>query len=485
MKLKEILGGSNYEALQWNDVEIADLAFDSRKVGEGSLFVAQVGTKVDGHEYIDAAIERGAAAVVCERKPDQLKANVAYILTDDSNKLLGEAASALYGHPSRKLRLVGITGTNGKTTTATLLYNMMRRSGEKAGLLSTIVNMIDGEEVPSTHTTPDAIELNALLARMVEAGCGYCFMEVSSHAAQQKRIAGLKFAGGVFSNITHDHLDYHKTMAAYIEAKKSFFDSLEPDAFALTNIDDRNGMKMVESCKAKIYGYSLRQSADFRCRVKECTFDGMQLDMDGKEVWCRLVGRFNAYNLTAIYATAVLLGVERNEALRLLSELEPAAGRFALIHGKGRNVVVDYAHTPDALEKVIDTINDIRKGAQRLVTVVGCGGDRDRTKRPEMADIAARKSDCVVLTSDNPRTENPESILDDMESGLGDDERRKVLRISDRRSAIKAALQMAGNGDIVLVAGKGHETYQEINGVRHHFDDSEEVRKYLELENEK
>lgn len=479
MLLSQLIIESECQRHQWADVDIAAVAFDSRQVSAGTLFVAQTGTRVDGHNYIAQAVAAGASAVVCEHLPQELAAGVVYLTTDDSSRMLGEVASAFYGHPSRKLKLVGVTGTNGKTTTVTLLHSLFRHRGDHAGLLSTIVNKIDDAEIPASHTTPDAVELNGLLARMVQAGCRYCFMEVSSHSVVQQRIAGLTFAGGIFSNITHDHLDFHHTMAAYIAAKKGFFDGLPSDAFALVNLDDRNGLVMVQNTKAQVYTYSLRQMADFRCRVIDSSFDGLQLQLDDVEVWCRLVGRFNAYNLTAIYATAVLCGLERVEALRLLSVLEPANGRFALVQGGDINAVIDYAHTPDALENVVGTINAIRRPEQTLITVVGCGGDRDRTKRPEMARIAVQGSGRVILTSDNPRTENPETILDEMEAGLTDDEKLRVLRISDRRSALRAAVMTARPGDIVLVAGKGHETYQEINGVRHHFDDREEMEKLL------
>ena len=479
MLLSQLIKDSDCQRHQWRDVEISSVTFDSRQVKAATLFVAQVGTHVDGHAYIDRAIEAGAVAVVCQQLPQQLKEGVVYLTAADSSRMLGEVASSFYGHPSRRLKLVGITGTNGKTTTVTLLHALFRGLGEHVGLLSTIVNKIDETVVPATHTTPDAVELNALLAKMVAAGCKYCFMEVSSHSVVQQRIAGLTFAGGIFSNITHDHLDFHKTMAAYVAAKKGFFDALPADAFALVNLDDRNGRIMVQNTAAHVYTYSLRQMADFRCRLIDSSFDGLHLQLDGSEVWCRLVGRFNAYNLTAIYGAAVLCGVERAEALRLLSALEPAAGRFTMVQGNGINAVVDYAHTPDALDNVISTINDIRQASQTLITVVGCGGDRDKTKRPEMAQIAAQGSGRVILTSDNPRTENPEAILDDMEAGLSDDDRKRVVRISDRRSALQTAVMMAQSGDIILVAGKGHETYQEINGVRHHFDDREEMEKLL------
>lgn len=459
--------------------EVKDICFDSRKVSQGSCFVAQVGTKVDGHQYIDSTIDAGAVAIVCQQMPAQQREGVAYVVVENSDWALGVMADNYYGHPSRQLKLVGITGTNGKTTTVTLLHRMFRAYGYHVGLLSTIVNKIDETEIPATHTTPDAITLNALLRQMVDAGCQYAFMEVSSHSVVQHRIGGLTFAGGIFSNITHDHLDFHKTMANYIAAKKMFFDHLPSSAFALTNIDDRNGMVMVQNTKAKVQTYSLNKMADFRCKVVEDTFQGLQLEINGREVWTRLVGRFNAYNLTAIYAAAVLSGIDEAEALRLLSTLSAAEGRFQYVSGKGITAIVDYAHTPDALENVLQTINDIRRQSQMLYTVVGCGGDRDSTKRPEMAKIACEMSDRLVLTSDNPRTEDPEKILDDMETGLTSEQRSQVVRITDRRQAIKTAVMMAHEGDIILVAGKGHEKYQDVNGVKHHFDDVEELELLL------
>ncbi len=479
MKLKDILKGIDAKVQGSATVEVGNLQFDSRKVGEGTLFVAQRGTKVDGHDYIEGAVEKGAVAVVCEKMPATCDKGVAYVVVSDSNKALGQMAANFYGHPSEELSLIGITGTNGKTTTVTLLHRMFRMLGHHVGLISTIVNKIDEEEIPTGHTTPDALELNQLLRRMVDAGCKYCFMEVSSHAVVQERIAGLTFAGGIFSNITHDHLDFHKTMAAYIAAKQGFFNSLPKTAWALTNLDDRNGMVMVQNSVAKVSTYSLTKMADFRCKVIEESIDGMQVEMNGTEIWSRLVGRFNAYNLTAIYGAAILSGAEKNEVCRLLSLLEPAPGRFQRVSGRGITAIVDYAHTPDAVENVISTINDIRGQRQQLITVVGCGGDRDKTKRPEMAKIAAMGSDKLVLTSDNPRTEDPDTILDEMEAGLDPEQLSHTLRITDRRQAIRTACMMAKEGDIVLVAGKGHEKYQEVNGVRSHFDDVEELEKVL------
>lgn len=479
MVFKDIIKGIEAEVHGATTVDVKDIQFDSRKVAAGTLFVAQRGTKVDGHTYIAGAVEKGAVAVVCEELPESMADGVAYVKVDDSSKALGLMAANWYGHPSEKLTLVGITGTNGKTTTVTLLHRMFRQLGYHVGLVSTIVNKIDEEEIATGHTTPDALELNQLLRRMVDAGCKYAFMEVSSHAVVQQRIAGVRFAGAIFSNITHDHLDFHKTMANYIAAKKGFFDGLDKEAWALVNVDDKNGRVMVQNTKASVHTYALQHDADIVCKIVENTFEGMHLQIDGKEMWCRLVGRFNAYNLLAIYGAAVLCGVDKDEALRILSSLEAAPGRFQYVNGRGITGIVDYAHTPDALQNVISTIDGIRRKTQQLITVVGCGGDRDRTKRPEMAKIAAEGSDKVVLTSDNPRTENPDTILDEMEAGLTPQQLSRVVRITDRRQAIRTACMMAKEGDIVLVAGKGHETYQEVNGVRHHFDDVEEVGREL------
>ena len=479
MILNDILKGVDANVHGDSNVAIANMQFDSRRVEAGTLFVAQRGTKVDGHEYITGAVAKGAVAVVCEQLPSTMTAGVTYVQVDDSSRALGLMAANFYGHPSAKLNLIGITGTNGKTTTVTLLHRMFRMLGYHAGLISTIVNKIDEEEIPTIHTTPDALELNQLLHRMVEAGCKYCFMEVSSHSVVQQRIAGLTFAGGIFSNITHDHLDFHKTMAAYIAAKQGFFNQLPTTAWALTNIDDRNGMVMVQNTAAKVKTYSLQRMADIRCKVTEESVDGMQMELDGVEVWSRLVGRFNAYNLTAIYGAAVLCGEDKQEVCRIVSLLEPAPGRFQRVSGRGITAIVDYAHTPDALQNVIGTINDIRGRHQQLITVVGCGGDRDRTKRPEMAHIAAEGSDKLVLTSDNPRSEDPDTILDEMEAGLDAGQLSRTVRISDRRQAILTACMMAKEGDILLVAGKGHEKYQEVNGERCHFDDVEELEKAL------
>lgn len=482
MKLIDLLKSVNHEqhgSCDYASVDITSVQFDSRKVEKGSMFIAITGTLTDGHNYIDSACEKGASAIVCERLPKETHDGVIYIMTPDSNKALGAIASNLYGNPSSKLRLIGITGTNGKTTTVTLLHKMFRMLGYNTGLLSTIVNKINEREIASTHTTPDALQLNKLLAEMVECGCEYAFMEVSSHALAQQRTSGITFAGGIFSNITHDHLDYHKTMPEYIAAKKSFFDNLPRTAFAVTNKDDKNGMVMVQNCKADIHTYSLNSMADFRCKIIENSFDGLHLELNNTEVWTRLVGKFNAYNLTAIYATTCLCGTSPDEARQLLSQLTAAEGRFEYVQGNGITAIVDYAHTPDALQNVIETINNIRAPHQQLITVVGCGGDRDPLKRPIMAKIAAKGSSKIVLTSDNPRTENPETILDNMEVGIEESERYRVVRITDRKQAIRTACMMATPGDIVLVAGKGHEKYQEINGIRNHFDDKEELIKLL------
>ncbi|MBQ2304153.1 MAG: UDP-N-acetylmuramoyl-L-alanyl-D-glutamate--2,6-diaminopimelate ligase [Bacteroidales bacterium] len=459
------------------DVQINQIEFDSRKVCQGTLFVAQRGVVSDGHNYLDSAISNGAVAVVVEELPQNINDEVVYIQVENSSYALGILAKNYFHDPSSKLKLVGITGTNGKTTTATLSYDLFSSLGYCCGLISTIVNKIADKNFPTERTTPDVLSLNKLLLEMVEAKCEFVFMEVSSHAVVQHRIAGLSFFGGVFSNITHDHLDYHKTFTNYINAKKGFFDSLSSEAFALTNIDDKNGEKMVESTKAQKYTYSLSRLADYKTKIVENCFEGLLLNINGKDVNTMLVGRFNAYNLTAIYAIARLCGLNDQETLVGLSKLKAAAGRFEPHYLKnGATAIVDYAHTPDALDNVLSTINSIRTTGV-LVTVVGCGGDRDKTKRPQMASIAQKGSDILILTSDNPRTESPESILKDMNSGINDFD--KVFTITDRREAIKLAAQLTkGKGDIILIAGKGHETYQEINGVKYHFDDKEEVAKY-------
>ncbi len=476
MKLEQLLSVlAPLRTIGSGDAEIASIGFDSRTVEAGQLFFAVRGNASDGHDYIDAAIARGAAGIVCERLPERPADGVTYVQVTDSSAALGRAASEFYGRPSEKLRLVGVTGTNGKTTTATLLYDLFRGLGYKVGLISTVIYRIDTEERPSTHTTPDSVRLNAMLAEMVARGCEYCFMEVSSHSIVQERIVGLHFTGGIFTNITHDHLDYHKTFAEYIKAKKRFFDELPAEAFALVNSDDRNGLVMTQNTRARVSTYALQRFADFRCRILENTPEGMLLEENGQQVWTRFLGRFNAYNLTAVYGAARLLGAGEEETLRMLSTLTPVNGRFDTLHTPtGITAIVDYAHTPDALRNVIDTINELRNGAGRLIVVVGCGGDRDRTKRPVMAQIALEGADLVIFTSDNPRHEDPDAILAEMTAGMTPSSR--WLCITDRRQAIRSAATIATKGDYLLIAGKGHETYQIIGDVRHHFDDKEEVR---------
>lgn len=458
--------------------EVSGIEADSRKVEPGCLFVAVRGSQVDGHEFISAAISKGATLIVCEELPAERHDGVAYVQVADSAAALGCLASRWYGDPSRSLTLVGVTGTNGKTTTATLLYEMFRLFGEKVGLLSTVCNYIDGVSEPATHTTPDPLTLNCLLRRMVDAGCTYAFMEVSSHSAHQRRIAGLKFAGGIFTNLTRDHMDYHKTVEAYLKAKKMFFDALPADAFALTNLDDKSGEVMLQNTRARKYTYSLRTLADFKARIVESRIDGTTVAFDGRDVETRFTGRFNVYNLLAVYAATCLLGRDKEQVLVNMSLLVPVAGRFQTLHSvKGYSAIVDYAHTPDALANVLTTIHDVLAGKGRIITVVGAGGNRDKGKRPMMAKEAVRWSDELILTSDNPRFEEPDDIINDMMAGLSDDDMAHTLAIADRRQAIKAAARMAQAGDVILIAGKGHEDYQEIKGVKHHFDDKEEVEK--------
>ncbi len=478
MKIAVVLRGIEILSVKGDQERlIENIESDSRKVIAGSLFVAVRGYNTDGHAFIDTAVKAGAVAVLCEALPPDPQEDICWIKTSDSALALGQAASNFYGNPSSALRLVGVTGTNGKTTIATLLYRMFIRLGYKCGLFSTVCNYINGKEYAATHTTPDPIRLNMLLSEMVEAGCDYAFMEVSSHAVDQKRIAGLQFAGGIFTNLTHDHLDYHKTFENYLAAKKGFFDSLPAGSFALVNADDRNGKVMLQNCRASHHTFSVRGMADYRCTLLEQGFEGMSLRMQGEELWTRFIGDFNASNLLAVFAASELLGASKKEILTILSDLHPVAGRLEVVNSTGGiSGIVDYAHTPDALINVIDTINKIREGAVQLITVVGAGGDRDRTKRPKMAAIAAEGSSKVILTSDNPRTEDPEKILDDMEAGIGPEVKRKTLRIADRREAIKTAVMLANSGDVILIAGKGHETYQEVKGVRHHFDDREELK---------
>lgn len=464
--------------------DIADIQFDSRLTRVGSMFVAQRGVGADGHLFIGKAISGGAVAVVCEQLPEELQADITYIKVADSNEALGLLASAFYGNPSENLNVVGVTGTNGKTSIATLLYEMFLKLGYKAGLLSTISYRINESEETASHTTPNALKIQQLMAEMVEAGCQYCFMEVSSHAVHQKRIAGIRFAGGIFTNLTHDHLDYHKTFAEYLKAKKTFFDSLSAESFAVTNIDDKNGMVMLQNTAAKKVTCSTRAMADYRCKMLENHFDGMLLNMDGQEIWTRFVGKFNASNLLAVYAAAIELGQNKNSVLTIISELVPVQGRFDTVRSTdGKLAIVDYAHTPDALKNVLAAISEIRTRNEQVITVVGAGGDRDKTKRPEMAKEAVLASDKVILTSDNPRTEDPAQIIKDMEAGVQAQFKNKVVSIENRREAIKTAALIARPGDIILIAGKGHENYQDIKGVKHHFDDKEEISNCFGLNN--
>lgn len=478
MILEQLLKGFHPVEVRGSlDKDITNINIDSRQVQPGGLFVAVKGTQTDGHAYIGKAVENGAVAVVCEDVPSETAENVTYIQVKDSENAVGRLATLFYGDPSSKLYLIGVTGTNGKTTIATLLYEMFRAFGYKCGLCSTVCNYIDGEAIPADHTTPDPITLNRLLGRMADEGCKYAFMEVSSHAVAQQRIAGLKFAGGIFTNLTRDHLDYHKTFENYRDAKKAFFDALPKDAFALTNADDRNGMVMVQNTKAVVKTYSLRTMADFKAKVLEESFEGMFLDINGKEVSVPFIGRFNVSNLLAVYGAAVMLGKMPEDILIKMSTLRPVNGRFETIRSKeGLTAIVDYAHTSDALVNVLETINEILNGRGEIITVCGAGGNRDKGKRPIMAQEAVNHSDRVVITSDNPRFEEPQAIIDDMLAGLDKEQMRKVVAIADRKEAIRAACMMAKSGDVVLVAGKGHENYQEIKGVKHHFDDHEVIR---------
>lgn len=465
-------------------VEVSAIHFDSRLVGPGSLFVAVRGTQVDGHAFIDKALAQGATAVVCEALPETLTAGVTFLEVADSQEALGIMASNFYDQPSKKLKLVGITGTNGKTTTATLLWDLFRKLGYRVGLLSTVVNRIDDQAIVSTHTTPDAVSLNALLAEMVAEGCTHAFMEVSSHALVQDRTAGLHFAGGLFTNISHDHLDYHGTFDEYIRAKKLLFDGLPKKSFALVNVDDKRGKIMLQNTKANKHTMALKGMADFKARMLTNSFQGIQLEIDGHDVWFQLVGGFNAYNLLGIYGVAKLLGESEEEVLTQMSVLTTAPGRFEQVRNSaGILALVDYSHTPDALENVLKTIADVRTGNEQVITVVGCGGNRDRTKRPKMAAIACSLSDRIILTSDNPRHEEPQAIIEEMQQGVPITHMRKTLTQVDRREAIKTAVSFAQSGDIVLVAGKGHEDYQEIKGVKHHFDDREVLAEMIEMLN--
>lgn len=473
--LKDIIYKTGIEEVVGStQVAIEKICFDSREIEKFSLFIAVSGTQVDGHQYIAKGIEDGAIAIICEQIPEEIKEDVTYIRVKSSSAALGVVAANFYENPASQIKLIGITGTNGKTTTATLLHDLYTELGCKCGLLSTVVNKIGTEEIESTHTTPDAIQLNALLRYMITEGCEYCFMEVSSHAIHQNRITGLDFAGGVFTNITHDHLDYHKTFDEYLKAKKLFFDGLSENAFALVNKDDKNGMVMMQNTNAKKVTYALKSMSDYSCKVMESDFSGMQLNIDGSEVWTKLIGQFNAYNLLAIYSTAVLLGQEKLTVLTAMSNLVSVDGRFQYVKSANNIAgIVDYAHTPDALKNVLKTINDIRTGNEQVITLVGCGGDRDKEKRPVMAKIACELSDKIILTSDNPRSENPDEIIKDMRQGVDGIHFKKVLAIVNREEAIRTACSLANDGDIILVAGKGHEKYQEINGEKMPFDDME------------
>ncbi len=457
-----------------SDIELTGINSDSRKIEPNHLFVAVKGTQADGHSFIPVAIEKGAVAVICEDLPSELSDKVTYIQVKDTEDAVGKAATAFYGDPTSKLELVGVTGTNGKTTIATLLYKTFRYFGYKVGLLSTVCNYIDDEAIPATHTTPDPISLNELLGRMADAGCKYVFMEVSSHSIAQKRISGLKYAGGIFTNLTRDHLDYHKTVENYLKAKKKFFDDLPKEAFALTNLDDKNGMVMLQNTKAKKYSYSLRNLCDFKGRILEDHFEGMVLNFNDKELAVQFIGKFNASNLLAVFGAATLLGKKEEDVLLALSTLRPVAGRFDSIRSpQGYTAIVDYAHTPDALVNVLSAIQEILEGRGKIITVVGAGGNRDKGKRPIMAQESVKGSDKVIITSDNPRNEEPQDIINDMLAGLTNDERKNVITIVDRKEAIRTACMLAQPGDVILVAGKGHENYQEIKGVKHHFDDKE------------
>ena len=478
MKLQNLISKLDVLETRGNtECDVRGVQIDSRQVGAGDLFVAVRGTVADGHNYIGKAQEQGAVAVVCEAFPDQPAEGVTYVRVQNSEQVVGQIATTFYGDPTSHLKLVGVTGTNGKTTIATVLYELFRKMGHKAGLLSTVCNYVDGRAIPTEHTTPDPITLNALLAQMVEAGCEYAFMEVSSHSIVQNRIGGLTFAGGLFTNITRDHLDYHKTFENYIRAKKLFFDRLPASAFAITNADDKNGLVMVQNTRAQVKTYSVQSPADFKAKIIECHFEGMYLDINGKEVGVQFIGKFNVSNLLAVYGAAIMLGKDEQEVLVALSAMKPVNGRFeALRSPSGYTAIVDYAHTPDALENVLNAIHGVLEGKGKVITVCGAGGNRDKGKRPLMAREAVRQSDKVIITSDNPRFEEPQAIIDDMLAGLDEEQMRKVIAIVDRRQAIKTACMMAQPGDVILIAGKGHEDYQDVKGVKHHFDDKEEVR---------
>lgn len=458
--------------------DIKGVNIDSRKIEQDHLFIAVRGTQADGHNYIDKAIESGATAIVCEDIPEKRNADITYIKVENSEQAVGSIATSFYGDPTSKMKLVGVTGTNGKTTIATVLYNTFRHMGYKVGLISTVVNYIDGKAIPTEHTTPDPITLNRLLGEMADTGCEFAFMEVSSHSVVQNRIGGLKFAGGIFTNLTRDHLDYHKTFENYLKAKKQFFDNLSENAFVITNADDKNGMVMVQNTKAKIKTYSVRSMADFRAKIIECHFEGMYLDIDGQEIGVQFIGKFNVSNLLAVYGAACMLNIDPHEMLVALSAMKPVSGRFESLRSpSGYTAIVDYAHTPDALENVLNAIHDVLDGKGEVITVCGAGGNRDKGKRPLMAQEAVKQSDKVIITSDNPRFEEPQDIINDMLAGLNAEQMKKVISIADRREAIRTACMLAKKGDVILIAGKGHEDYQDIKGVKHHFDDKEEVAK--------
>lgn len=484
MIIKDILKyAGKYEISGNSEIDIKGIEIDSRKVKDGYMFVAVKGTQTDGHDYIEKAIETGASAIVCENLPSELKEGITYVKFNDTEDAVGKIATAFYGNPTDKMDLIGVTGTNGKTTIATLLYNMFRNFGYKTGLISTVCNYIDGEAIPTEHTTPDPITLNKLLGRMADEGCKYAFMEVSSHSVAQKRIGGLKFAGGIFTNLTRDHLDYHKTVENYLKAKKAFFDGLPKTAFALTNADDKNGLVMTQNTKAKVVTYSLKTLADFKGKVLEDGFEGMLMDINNTEVNVQFIGKFNAYNLLAVYGAACMLNKKPEDILLQLSLLKPVAGRFdSLRSAKGYTAIVDYAHTPDALTNVLNAIHDVLNGRGKVITVVGAGGNRDKGKRPIMAQESVKQSDRVIITSDNPRFEEPQDIINDMLAGLSKEELSKVISIVDRREAIRTACMLAQQGDVILIAGKGHENYQDVKGVKHHFDDKEVVREVFNSE---
>lgn len=481
--LKDILYKVSVNAVYGDtNVKVVQVDFDSRKVVKDSLFVAQKGTSVDGHLYIDKAISLGATTIICEELPIRLEANITFIQVEDSSKTLAIIASNFYDNPSSKLKLIGVTGTNGKTTVASLLYQLLKKSGYKTGLLSTVQILVDTTVFNATHTTPDSVTINYYLHQMVLLGVDYCFMEVSSHGIHQKRTEGLEFAGGIFTNLSHDHLDYHVSFASYRDVKKSFFDSLPKTAFALTNLDDKNGNIMLQNTKARKRTYALKTLADYKAKIIEKSFSGTLISINDTEFWTKLIGNFNAYNLAAIIGVAYELGLEKLEILTIISQLESVSGRFEhLVSDNGVIAIVDYAHTPDALRNVLETINNIRTNNEKLITVIGCGGDRDKTKRPKMAHIASQLSTQAIFTSDNPRTENPDTILEEMEEGVSAENLKKIITISDRRQAIKTACKFSEAGDILLIAGKGHENYQEISGERFHFDDLVEVKKYFNL----